>query len=208
MRFVHTAALLAGVLLTGAASADIIQFTSDNALSTEALGSYDGSLDYDPSQARLTLTITNTSPAANGGYLTGVAFRIDSTDASAMAVLSSSTVPFQNVANASAAPFGTYDAGAALGGNWLGGGSPQAGIAVGETGTLAFSITASDSAALTAIDFLEVSSVAGPDFVVRFRGFADGGSDKVPGRPDEVVPSPGVLGVLGGLGILARRRRR
>jgi hypothetical protein len=208
MRSVHTAALLAGALLTGAASADIIQFTSDNALSTEALGSYEGSLDYDPSQARLTVTITNTSPAANGGFITGLAFRVDSTDPAAMAVLSTSSVPFSNIVNASAAPFGTYVGGAALGGDWLGGGSPQAGVGVGETATLVFSVTASDSATLTAIDFIEVSSAAGPDFVVRFRGFADGGSDKVPGRPDEVVPSPGTLGVLGGLGILARRRRR
>jgi MYXO-CTERM domain-containing protein len=202
-------ALVVGTGLFGAAaSADIIQFTSDTINSTEGLGAFEGSLDYDPTQARLTISITNTSSSENGGFITGLAFRVGSDDPSVSAIMTTATEPFVGLGVNEASPFGNFLAGVALGGDWLGGGSPQDGIAVGATGTFEFAITATDAAMLTALDFMDVPSLVGPDFIVRFRGFGDGGSDKVPARPDEIVPAPGGLIVLAAAGVFARRRRR
>jgi hypothetical protein len=186
----------------GVARADVIGFESDVFASTEQLGAFEGTLSYNPALAELVISITNTTPASIGGYLTGIVFKIDSTDPGATATLISANVPFQNTGSASAAPFGTFDAGAALGGNWLGGGSPNSGIAVGQTGVLTFSVSASDAASLTAMSFIGSSSE--PGFVARFRGMSQGGSDKVPG----VIPSPAGLAALAGAGVLAGRRRR
>jgi len=102
-------------------------------------------------------------------------------------------------------PFGNpFDAGAALGGSFLGGGSPNAGIGVGQTGTFSFLISALDAGGLNASDFLN----GGPfdfNFVIRFRGFEDGGSDKVPAAmltTPNVVPVPMPL-ALGAAGLIA-----
>jgi hypothetical protein len=40
---------------------------------------------------------------------------------------------------------------------------------------------------------------------VRFKGFANGGSDKVPGV---LVPAPGAAALMAGAGLVAVRRRR
>jgi MYXO-CTERM domain-containing protein len=42
-------------------------------------------------------------------------------------------------------------------------------------------------------------------FVVRFRGMAEGGSDKVPANQ---LPAPGAIALLGLTGAVSRRRRR
>ncbi|HYE63597.1 MAG TPA: hypothetical protein VD997_16520 [Phycisphaerales bacterium] len=209
MRSLCSLVCVSGVLaLTGAASADVIQFTSDSMASTENLGSFEGSLDYNPAQQKLTITITNTSPVANGGFLTGLAFRIGSSDAAASAILVTGPVNFQNLGPAEAPPFGHFVAGAALDADWTGGGQPSRGLGVGQTGVFEFNVTASDGAALEALDFIDVANHPGPDMVVRFRGFADGGSDKVPARPDEVVPAPAGVAVLSAAGLLVATRRR
>jgi hypothetical protein len=205
MRCVQALAVLAGVVCVGgAAQADVISFTSDLMGSTEQLGAFEGTLSYNPTLAELVISITNTTPAHIGGFLTGVLFRIDSSDPGAGATLTSANVPFISTGGESGSPFGWFHAGAALGGDWLGGGSPVGGIEVGQTGVLHFAVTASDAANLTAVDFLEVASTPGPDFVARFRGLANGDSDKVPA----VVPAPAGAAVLAGVGLLAARRRR
>lgn len=154
-----------------------------------------------------TLTIDpNTTPGGIGGFLTAFVFSFASIDPTASAALTSSTdADFGDLAGASASPFGgPFIGGAGTGGGFEGGGPPSAGIAVGGTETFTFKITAGDAAALTDESF----GIAGPEdfnFVVRFRGLNDGGSDKVPGKQ---VPTPGAMTLLAGAGLMASRRRR
>lgn len=138
----------------------------------------------------LTITITNDSPDANGGFLTGALFELPDKDLIISA--STSDADFQAinpVANNDGVPFNpigdtTYDKGYALDGNFQGGGNPNPGTAVGDSVT--FTFTYSGGNGLTILDFYnqfndpnltdEVSN-----FIVRFKGFGNNGSDKVPG---------------------------
>lgn len=211
------AALVVGVMLGPglAVQAGSIPIMSDGANSTEGLGSFTGSLAYefDPfaDLGFLSVTLTNTSDPDNGGFITGFVFNIASADDDASATFTSGSHPFENLTDGglNAEPFGNpFDAGAALGGAFQGGGSPTQGIAVGDTGIFEFDVMAFDAADLTALSFLP----GGPsefNFIVRFRGFENGDSDKVPAS---VIPLPPAL-ALGGLGLLgamfgARRVRR
>lgn len=211
------AVLVVGVMLGSgvAVQAGSILIISDEANSTEGLASFTGSLEYefDPfaDLGFLSVTLTNTSDPDNGGFITGFVFNIASADDDASATLISGSHPFENLTDGglNAQPFGDpFDAGAALGGNFLGGGSPTEGIAVGDTGIFDFDVMAFDAANLTALSFLS----NGPyefNFIVRFKGFENGGSDKVPAT---IIPLPPAL-ALGGLGLLgamfgARRVRR
>ncbi|MBX3389378.1 MAG: hypothetical protein KF691_07970 [Phycisphaeraceae bacterium] len=164
-------------------------------------GSYTGSLSYSAGTSELTIVLKNTSPALNGGFITGFVFNIMSADAGAFSTLITFTHPFLNLFNESASPYGNYKGGAALGGDWLGGGSPNAGIAVGATGTFVFKITASDAGSLTDASFLSIPN-ASEAFLVRFKGFVNGESDKV------TIPAPGAFALLGLGGLVAARRRR
>jgi hypothetical protein len=192
--------------MTTFVNADLINIQSNPAASTEGLGTFTGSIDYTAATSTLTVSLTNTSPLANGGFITGFVFNIDSVDAGASATLQAgATHPFADTGRESASPFGNYEAGAALGGDWTGGGSPNSGIAVGATGIFTFLVSASDSLALSASDFISAQGPDTWDFVVRFRGFVDGGSDKVPGT---VVPAPsGLALLLLGLAGVGRRRK-
>lgn len=205
--------LALGVLMTPAAGAhaDMINIKSDSSASTSQLGSFEGSIDYQFSFAlnswTVTITLTNTSAPAGGGYITGFIFNVDSSDANASATLHSATHPFTNAPNQNGSPFpGSFDAGAALGGNFQGGGSPASGIGIGATGTFVFNVSAQDAVNLGAVNFLNGSQEH--DFLVRFRGFNGGGSDKVPavegvGPP---LPGPAVLTAMA-LGLVMLRRR-
>lgn len=183
-------AVVSGSLLGSAAvvQADTIQLSGLVSASTEELGKFGATLDYqfvEPGKGLLTVSLLNASPMDNGGFITGFVFDFVSTDPQAKAtLLPGSAYPFTFAAG-NAQPFGrAFKAGAALGGSFQGGGNPTAGIPVGATGVFVFSIQASDAEMLSAASF-----ASGPnmyDFVVRFRGFADGGSDKVPGV--EVCP--------------------
>jgi MYXO-CTERM domain-containing protein len=190
------------------ASADFVQIAGNPAASAEGLGDFDGSIEYTfdaLTGGELTITLTNTSPAANGGFLTGFVFNINSVDGGAHAMLTDDGAfnGFDDTGVESAPPFGTYDAGAALNGNWSGGGSPAGGIGIMQTGVFTFDVMAADASTLTALSF-----ITGPldyNFVVRFRGFKDGGSDKVPGQ---VVPAPGAMALLSLAGLAGVSRRR
>lgn len=183
--------------------------------------------------AVITIQLTNTSPTANGGYLTGLAFndpaKTTKGDISSVTSFTPSYSPPTGQAftliggpsytnTISTSPYGFFDIGAAVGGNWLGGGMPSDGLAVGQTGTFTFNVTGSGLNNLTAANLLAAMSSNGTaGFAVRFRGFADGSSDKdiagvvVPPPPPKGVPAPPGL-VLAGMGmgclLLGRLRLR
>src|SRR3954462_626468 len=150
-RFGAAFAATAVLAFSQLAAADFIQIQSMNTESTDSLCSFVGSISYTPTLGHLTegtlvISLTNsTSPAGLGGFITGFAFNLDSADAGLALALESETHPFLQMSDVSAPPFGTFDQGAALGGHWAGGGSPSAGIAVGDTGTFMFRIDATDA---------------------------------------------------------------
>jgi hypothetical protein len=197
-------------------------------------------------QAVIQITLTNTSPVANGGFITGFAFNDPNSSSkgniSTVSGFTQSYAPpgapppntmqliggpsYNN--SISGASFGSFDLGAAVGGNLLGGGAPQPGIEVGQTGTFEFTVTGSHLNNLTAQGIMSALSHhpkgGGPAaLLVRFRGFKDGDSDKVvagvvkpppppPPPPPGVIPAP-PSAVLAGLalgtcllGRLTRRR--
>lgn len=192
------AAAFAACAFTSTASADMIAISSMG-YGIEGYGAFSGSIAY--SSNTLTITLTNDASSAAGGKITGLVFNING---NASAMLASTTyAAFADLgANPSASPFGTFDAGAAMGGSWSGGGSPAAGIAIGDTGVFTFNVTGAGAGSLTAASFIEGGN--GSNFAVRFRGFANGGSDKTLGH---VVPTPGSLALLGLAGLGLRRRR-
>lgn len=181
----------------------------DLASAVEQTGAtFQGSLEYVPqggSLGTLTITLTNTSPSSVGGFLTAFVFNVDSTDSgSSGSEVSKPNNNWSLLLNESAAPFGSpYDLGSSTSGGFEGGGPPSRGLAIGETGTWIFNIQAADAAVLT-----EDSFVNGPfaqNFVVRFRGLDNGGSDKV-GLTS--IPTPGALALVGVAGLVGLRRRR
>jgi hypothetical protein len=203
MRFVKILALATLVLVAPrvAAAAPI---TGDG-----SLGDFIGSFDYDPT-GRVIVSLTNTSAAANGGYITALAFN-NPNDVITGVTLSSTDTDFSLLGmpdftnEFGVSPFGSSDIGASVSNQWLGGGSPVNGIAVGQTATFTFNLTG-NLAALTTASFMNTFSTSGSEWLlVRFRGFNDGGSDKVPGTS---VPEPTTIVLLAsGLAMIAARQK-
>lgn len=157
--------------------------------------SFSGMVTYDPLAAyELTISLTNTTSAAIGGYLTGLAF--DLPDGASIANYTSSHPGMTLESGASVVPFGTRDYAVALGGDWLGGGSPLGGVEAGTNGSWSFDLTNAPGS-LTLADL---------GMVGRFRGLADDGSDKVPAIPEPESWAMMMAG-LAMLGFVKRRRR-
>lgn len=215
------------VILLGMSSASFaLSFYggANTGLSTENLGSFFGELTYnaiDDSSATLTLELENTSDADNGGYITGFAFN-NPEDLISGVSFSSTDTDFNLIGNDSfqngikAKPFSNFDIGASLGdkNSLMGsGGNPTPGIAVGAAETFTFTFSGTGLSALTEQSFIDQLNGQDPFFMARFKGFENGGSDKVPGvpyDPNVVVPEPATLLLMGlGLvGVAALRRKR
>lgn len=224
MRNLCTAAI--AIALFGSwATAGTVNLVSNTSGSTSNLGAFTGSITYDD-VSTLTITLRNTTPAG-GGYITGFLFNIDgNATANLTPSPSGNFLDLVTSGNLSGSPFGDFEAGAALGGNFLGGGSPNNGIAVDTERTFTFNVTGDDASSLVVHDFISELSDGSDDhdaaFLVRFRGIDLGeGSDKVPGTEvpcrDDCTPIPlpaavwaamPIFGMLGGKSMLRKLRNR
>lgn len=189
-----------------AASASVTTASYAPCESTEGLGSFRATVTYahsGGSTATLTIDLLNDTAPALGGYITGLALNGGS-GVSSMSFVSCSNRSFEDLGSpVTANPYGDFMAGAAIGSNWLGGGSPNAGIGVGMVTTFVFTMAgvASDLALLTAEDCLTGDGYA---MAVRFRGGTGDWSDKVIGC---ALPAPGAISALAAVALIGSRRR-
>lgn len=206
--------LASTVVLGTCASSDaaIVPITSNTALSTEGLGAFVGTLNYTflgGTTGTLDVTLTNTTDASIGGYLTAFMFRPPpELGAFGCSLASSSVAAMTNIpAGSAGSPFpGSWIGGAGTGGSWLAGGAPGGAIGVGQTGMFSFTITGANASMLSSDAFVSGSLVSDPyAFIVRFRGMENGGSDKVPANE---LPAPGAIALLSLAGLGQGRRRR
>jgi hypothetical protein len=219
---IYAAGAVVSAVVAGMAHADTVNIASDGGTSTSSLGSFTGIVEFNANGftggADLSFTLTNTSPASNGGYLTGFVFNVAKDGLTVSYVDPDGAAKgFDDLSTPNGLkgnPFGTFEEGAALGGAFLGGGSPNGGIAAGTTRQFLFNVVGNLSG-VNAMTFLSEESVPtggndGQVFVARFKGFFNDGSDKV--VPGEVVPVPlAALGggaLLAGLGAFRAARRR
>jgi hypothetical protein len=146
----------------------------------------------------LQIALTNTSSASNGGYITADAFDLGAAEITGFATTDSA---FKlTTTDTSVSPYGSRDTLVSISNVWLGGGDPTAGLAVTESAKFTLSLT--NAGGLTEQGILD-------SMVIRFKGFADGDSDKDTVRVSmpEMSTLPLLVLGLGGLGVLWRRRR-
>ena len=174
------------------------------------LGFFEGSLNYTlmKDSALLEIQLTNTSPASMGGYITGLAFN---NPLGYITGVTYSDTHFKLIGDPAydnginGMPMGYFDIGAAMGDDWMGGGDPKPGIGVGQTKLFSFNLTGTNLGLLDETSFLNALSYGGSPEMgdqflgLRFRGFVNGGSDKVPAYPDPdpQTPEPTTVLLLG-----------
>ncbi|NVZ08680.1 hypothetical protein HW932_05330 [Allochromatium humboldtianum] len=194
--------LFSGVaLLLGAA---VVQAATFMAVGQEGYGKAEGTVDY--LGGVLTVTVKNTMGGnITSGFITGIA--IDAPEDVSGASLVSPGAPWEYVpeggfgdAELNTAPYTGYDFGAALNADWLGGGNPNSGIAIGHSQTFTFNLSGMDT--YVSEDFTNL--------VIRFKAIQINGqgdfSDKAPSVP---LPAAAYLfgsALIGLAGIGYRRR--
>jgi hypothetical protein len=208
-------------ILSGVSEAVVIDIHDGVCL--EDLGHFTGTLNYVDTNATsglLTVSLTNTSTLANGGFIVALVFNNPGNQITGVSLGTTNHLTTllggQTFNNAiKAAPYDNFDIGASLGGNNNtgfegGGGNPQGGIAVGSMGSFTFYLTGTGMNTLTTRSFVDEANANGSFMAVRFRGFNDGGSDK---STAVHAPVPATLPLLGSgllalLGLAVRRRLR
>lgn len=221
MRLAAAIAVAATTAIASTASAGTMSISFGSAQGLEGLGSFTGSMQWsyaggNATRGYLSISLKNTSSIhgyltafALNGPKTGFTYGLQSTSAPAefFGMIGGGANPTGTI---SAAPWNKYVLGASTSSSWLGGGSPLKGLDVGETGNFIFNVDASASllAGLDVLSFF-ASNNGNPEMAVRFRGFDNGGSDKVAAQELTVVPvpMPAVLAAAGLLGAAALRRR-
>jgi hypothetical protein len=205
-----------------ASSVDI--YGDDSTGSDNGIGSFTGSMTYtaiDEMNATLEVELTNTTALGNGGFITAFVFNVESDQVDGISLdksgwsLLGEDQDFQDAVKAS--PYGYFDVGAALANknpDFLGGGSPNTGIAGGETETFLFELTGTDLLDLNIFSFVDEMSykkqgkgfqlaVDGEFMIVRLKGLdICGGSDKMVAQVVPIPPSllllfSGICGLIG-----------
>jgi len=185
----------------------------------EGNGFFTGTLNYtdtDATHAQLVLSLTNSLTSAAGGLITNVVFNNPSNDITGVTYATTLATfdtlmggpTFNNTIPA--APLGNFDIGAGTSGVFNGGGNPNGGIARGSTATLTFTLTGTGLDTLTTQSFVNTLDTSNTGFLyVRFRGFDNGGSDKVLASVVP-VPEPRLISLMlvlcAGVCFIARRK--
>jgi len=207
-----------------------VEFAVGGGFTTEHIGFATGTItyrvglnaneDHDHSFASLVISLTNTSPGSNGGFITGFAFRINGEASAnffnAPTGWQAATAGFMLDLSPFSGAFDdedAFEAGAELPGSSM----PQSGIGVDDTLEFRWDMTGADRLSLTAMDFILGDTLPAADgftdedeiqFVLRFKGFIndDPGSDK---SQAVIIPLPAALpmGLVGLLGMVVMRRR-
>lgn len=216
-------------LATALAHSAPISFGTGDPLSDDSTpAAFSGNIELTGATATggtLTINLTNDSAPSNGGYITAIAFNNPGPVSPLTVSLATSgdATGFTNVLGGPiyidtvpASPADDFDIGAAIGDNWLGSGggagSPAAGIGVGETGQLVFSL-GGDLTGLTTQSFIDTLNGDGTDvkgsqwMALRFRGFDDGGSSKY-GAGEVPIPAAAWLFGSGLIGLAGMARKR
>jgi hypothetical protein len=232
MRKIFLVLALSLVMVLGLAlQAPAAPITISDGICLSELGHFTGTIDYesiDATHGTFTVSLKNTSPAANGGFIT--AFVFNNPDNLITDVVLTAALPQMNVINkvttllggatfqdlVIAEPFPNFDIGVSVGGDngtgFLSGGDPTGGVPVGKTWSWQFALTGTSMDTLDTNSFVNATvhdNVVGDIFMaVRFRGFLDEGSDKCTAVP---LPASAFLmgsGLLGLLGLGWRRKVR
>lgn len=228
-RFLGRALVLAlAIAWAPAAARAAVMIESGEHTNNPPLGFFTGSLAVErlgSSSARLTISLTNTSPSANRGFLTAFVFNNPNEVITGIS-MTSAPANFSLVTgddNVNGSPFGQFDyvvttrppgpnPRADRNNGFNGGGAANRGLGVGVTGNFIFELTGTEVGSLTEQSFLDALSVppgAGEgvqSLAVRFRGFRNGGSDKVAAVP-EPSTSALALAALVPLALVWWRRR-
>jgi hypothetical protein len=164
------------------------------------LGACTKTVTFDAQTDLLTITLQNTSPPANGGFLTADAFDLTGAVSVVLASFSTTNPNFElTLGPTTVNPFGTREfLISATDNDWEGGGNPSDGIPAGGSATFTVTLTG---------DITE-QSMFGSNEAIRFRGFENDGSDKTLTTVTVSEPATLLFLAAGLIGVSAWGQRR